>query len=273
MKRILISLFLLGLFSCGKFEKVEQEETQPQLITTQSGTTLDIFYKSMTKLRVEVFYEQGSAPYTGTTALGKDYWDLFTSNIKKILSTEERGVDVYIPTQLSQMASFEDKNKASWSVSELQSLFSELGSSSSTQDTGYLSIIFLSGAFKDSNGEVKSNVLGIHITGTNRIVIFKDLMKSIEANENMWVARFSEQSVLIHEGGHALGMVNNGLPMSEEHQDSEHGAHCTNDKCVMYWLNEGRDGLKDFIQQYILTGSEIIWGEHCLQDAAKYRSN
>ena len=268
MKSIGIKLLiLLFILSCGKTE-VEKVETKTN--SAQSESMLKTFYKSMNKLRVEVFYEEGSEPYTGTSLLGKDYWDLFDKNIREILQVDTRSIDIFIPNELSEMASFTDKSKESWSVSELQNLFSEVGASASTSDTAYLSIIFLSGAFRESSGEVNRNTLGIHITGTTRIVIFKDLLKAIESSDGKWVSRYSEQSVLVHEVGHAIGMVNNGLPMSTEHHDSEHGDHCTNDKCVMFWLNEGKEGLKDFIHQYISTGSEIIWGDQCLQDAKSY---
>jgi len=244
-----------------------------QIASVQQSSLLNIFYKNMTKLNVEVFYEEGSAPYTGTSTFGKDYWNLFVVNIEKILNTSNRSIQTNFQTQVNEMSSFSSRNKETWNTIELKSLFNELGAGESIDTTGVLSILFVSGYFEDSSGNRQENVLGIHMTGTTQIIIFKDLIKKINEDENTWVARFSEQSVLIHEVGHALGLVNNGLPMSsssEGHQDNEHGHHCSNEKCVMYWLNEGRDGLKNFIYEYVSTGNEIIFDQQCLDDAADY---
>jgi hypothetical protein len=47
-----------------------------------------------------------------------------------------------------------------------------------------------------------------------------------------------EQSVLVHEMGHDLGLVNLGCPLTSNHLDTQHGPHCINDICVMFWATE-----------------------------------
>lgn len=44
-----------------------------------------------------------------------------------------------------------------------------------------------------------------------------------------------EATVFNHEFGHNMGLVANGSPMQENHQDSENGHHCTDDNCLMYY--------------------------------------
>ena len=44
-----------------------------------------------------------------------------------------------------------------------------------------------------------------------------------------------ETSVLEHEFGHILGLVNLGTPMQVFHQDTAHGNHCNNTHCLMYY--------------------------------------
>jgi len=44
-----------------------------------------------------------------------------------------------------------------------------------------------------------------------------------------------ESSVLEHELGHILGLVNTGTPMVADHQDNAHGNHCNNSQCLMYY--------------------------------------
>jgi predicted Zn-dependent protease len=47
-----------------------------------------------------------------------------------------------------------------------------------------------------------------------------------------------ERSVVNHELGHLLGLVNEGSEMQNPHQDEAHGKHCDNDSCIMNWVVE-----------------------------------
>jgi hypothetical protein len=59
-------------------------------------------------------------------------------------------------------------------------------------------------------------------------------------NENSGGAGQTDRTVLIstlllHEFGHLLGLVNQGSPMQSFHKDSANGAHCNNSSCLMYY--------------------------------------
>jgi hypothetical protein len=82
--------------------------------------------------------------------------------------------------------------------------------------------------------------------------------------------KYVEQVTLIHEIGHAIGLVNNGLPMVEAHQDADHGAHCNNPDCVMYWANEGPNDMLKFAQNASMNQATIIFDSKCLNDARSY---
>jgi hypothetical protein len=97
--------------------------------------------------------------------------------------------------------------------------------------------------------------------------MFKPVIRSsVGRDGSTSVARFVEQSTLIHEFGHAIGLVNHGMRLTTMHQDTAHGAHCTNDKCTMFWANEGAVSASKFARQYVITGSEILYGAECLAD-------
>lgn len=55
-----------------------------------------------------------------------------------------------------------------------------------------------------------------------------------------------ESSVLEHELGHILGLVNLGSPMQQNHQDADHNNHCTNTKCLMYYAVQTHKGLGSY---------------------------
>ena len=52
-----------------------------------------------------------------------------------------------------------------------------------------------------------------------------------------------------------------------EKEDAEHGAHCNNPDCVMYYLNEGASDLANFVITAVTSGSTIVFDEACLSDA------
>lgn len=47
-----------------------------------------------------------------------------------------------------------------------------------------------------------------------------------------------ETTVLEHEIGHLMGLVNLGSDMVIDHEDQDHERHCDNDDCLMYWAVE-----------------------------------
>jgi len=52
-----------------------------------------------------------------------------------------------------------------------------------------------------------------------------------------------ESSVVEHELGHIMGLVNLGTHMVVFHQDTAHGNHCNNPNCLMYYATEIHAGL------------------------------
>lgn len=47
-----------------------------------------------------------------------------------------------------------------------------------------------------------------------------------------------ETTVVLHEMGHLLGLVNVGSEMVEPHEDESYDHHCDNEDCLMYWAIE-----------------------------------
>lgn len=58
-----------------------------------------------------------------------------------------------------------------------------------------------------------------------------------------------ERATLLHEAGHAMGLVDNGLPMVTPREDPEHPGHPTNAQSVMYWAIESTAGLRQLLVQ------------------------
>jgi len=69
-----------------------------------------------------------------------------------------------------------------------------------------------------------------------------------------------ETSVLEHEFGHLMGLVNLGTPMVTFHQDTAHGNHCNNPDCLMYYAIDTHDALP------MLASRIPVLDSNCLKD-------
>ena len=69
-----------------------------------------------------------------------------------------------------------------------------------------------------------------------------------------------ESSVLEHEFGHLMGLVNLGTPTVSFHQDTVHGNHCSNPYCLMFYAIDTHDALP-------MQASRIpVLDSNCLKD-------
>lgn len=104
------------------------------------------------------------------------------------------------------------------------------------------------------------NVLGAAYFNTS-MVILKETIDSNTGGFGQPATSTVESSVLMHEFGHIMGLVDNGTPAVQDHVDEENGPHCTDDTCLMYWAIETTDLMGN------LTGGSIPeLDAQCLQD-------
>jgi predicted Zn-dependent protease len=245
-------LFLLLLIiSCGK-ESPKKSSVQKQNVSA--------YYSSPT-LKIKVFYEPGAEPYVSDTLLFK-YWTILEKNLEALFQGRKITPQLTVPKELSDMQLLPISGKDLWTVDDVMKL-SQAQNLSSLADT--FEIYFVNG-----NAEQGPGVIGFHVSNTRVMVIFKDVIRSTGTGQGEAVPKYVEQSTLVHELGHTLGLVNNGLPMKHEHQDKAHGAHCSNEDCVMYWSNEGTAGLIKFAQRVSTALSVVMFDDKCLEDARSF---
>lgn len=263
----MVSFFLIFLLSvsCGKVT----QETETTYIDKQSDKNLKVLFNSMSSMEVEVVYEPGAEPYVGNRPNGKAYWELLEVNIKEIFKQRENEFVLTVPKTLQQMRSIPDQGKSSWTVEELIALENSFRQTQHSGAQASLFVAFVDG-YLNQNGSANPNVIGVSIAGTTMVAIFKDVIKSANNSSSSMTAKFMEQSTLVHEFGHVVGLVDNGLAMSTSHKDNEHGHHCDNSQCVMYWKNEGKSDLILFVQQMMISGSSIMFDQNCLEDSKNY---
>ena len=252
----LVSLFLIAIFiSCGKVNEQTTEFVDTKEVQAEAA---DRYFTSTSKIVVNVYYEPGAEPFTGTTSRGNEYWDILENNLSAIFQYRSSPPALQVPKNIAEMNEIDPQNESKWSGDEVYALHERTQAPTILSGEDHFYIYFLKG-----NAESSDNVIGFSINGTSVIAIFKDV---VTASGSSTVQKYTEQSTLVHEMGHALGVVNNGVPLTSNHQDPENGKHTSNSDCIMYWQNEGASDLRQFVLKIITTGNTVMWGPEVLKD-------
>jgi hypothetical protein len=165
------------------------------------------------------------------------------------------------------MTEIPDQGLPSWTLEQIISLADQEFNIPQTSTTAEFFVLFLNGYF-NNEGVVSRNVIGVSIGGTPVIAIFKDVI--LGSGFTLFTDIYIEQLTLVHEFGHGVGLVNNGIPMVIDHEDPQHPHHCTNQECVMFWENDSTN-LVFFIQKVNNSSSDVVYGPECLEDARDYK--
>jgi hypothetical protein len=224
------------------------------------GAGTNVFAATTTKVVVEIDYEAGQQPYTGQVIGFGETFEPTVTNIGRLFAGKKT---LTLPTALPAMSDIGAVDDEQLTVEDILALAATHRNERDAPDTKTYYVVFVSGHFADGQGE-RPNVLGVAIGDT--IAMFKDVIRKTASLAQPNAERFVEQATLIHELAHSIGLVSNGVPMVEPHRDTQHGAHCDNADCVMYWLNEGASEARDFALRRLLGGDTILFDTACLAD-------
>jgi hypothetical protein len=225
----------------------------------------EVFPEKVTTIEIEVDYAPGAEPYTGDAGATGDVWDLFRANAEALF--EGRDKTFIIPTTLDEMQELEDVPAGPYDYDEIVAIADAHRDRKSSGSVVTYYVVWLDGLY-EKDGSEQAGVLGVSLTGTGIIAMFKPVIESTSVGPLGAVERYVEQATLVHEFGHAVGLVNNGLPLTSEHHDAEHGAHCNNEDCVMYYQVEGASAMVDFVVARVTSGDVVLFADDCLADAA-----
>ena len=251
MRFLLTSLVVVIVSGCGGDDGGGDDDDDPP----------GVFDPAITEVRVEIDYETGQAPYTGPIIGFGDAFAISTANLGRIFAGAKT---VTLPTTTAAMQDLGAIADEELTGDDLLAIAADHRDQRSAGNVYTYYVVWVSGLFTDGSGP-RPNVLAVSIGGTGVVAMFKDVIAGtggVVPN----VEKFVEQSTLVHELGHAIGLVANGVATTSAHHDQAHGAHCTNDACVMYYLNEGAGDMAAFAQQYVTSGDAILFDAACLAD-------
>lgn len=194
---------------------------------------------SYDSLVVQVQYVEGHRPTDQGLSILHDF---LSSRLNK-----PRGISV-------QLEAIPSPGQATYTVEDVVALEQQHRTAFTEESTLAVYFLFLDGEFSED-----ANVLGFAYYNTS-MAIFQERIENNTGGTLGPSQSTVEGVVLSHEIGHNLGLVANGSPMQEEHQDEPHGKHCDNEDCLMYHAVR----TLDFIAG--LTGDGPVLDQNCIDD-------
>lgn len=179
--------------------------------------------KKYKMLIVEINYVQGYMP---TEEAVNNMVNFLSARLKK-----PKGVKV-------TMKSIPSPRKSSFSHSDVVHLEKIYRKHFPLGDILTAHILFLDAGYIQDTDNTK--YLGMAY-GATSIAIFQKTVSDYSGGITQPSNEVLETTIINHEFGHVLGLVNNGTSMQTNHQDTNHGHHCNNEQCLMYYATETTD--------------------------------
>jgi hypothetical protein len=237
---ILLSCLLIGVNGCKKDANTNLSLPDSYSNEAVGSSANDLLSDQKFKaLKIEVNYMPGQAPDQGAIS---HFQNLLASTLNKI-----GGIRI-IQRQIAS------DNKSSYSLKDIKLIEKANRTIYTKGDTLGVYFLVTDADYSDNR------VLGIAFRNTSFVLLGKTIQ-----NNSGGIGKASrtklEATVLEHEFGHLLGLVNLGTSMQTQHQDTPNGKHCTNSNCLMSFSAETTD-----ITGFLLTGSIPEFDSNCKND-------
>lgn len=195
------------------------------------------------KLNIEIIYFEGHSP--NQTAL---------DNLETFLENRLNKPDGVHFTKKEINGS----NNNSYTVSDLEKLEEKERNLYPKDRELAASIIYTDAGY--STDTENSKTLGVAY-GRSSMAIFEPTIDDFSGGIGQVSEANLQTAVLIHEFCHVLGLVNNGTPMAQDHEDANNPGHCDNDECLMYYASNS-SSMTGFIFQESVPSID----DQCLDD-------
>jgi hypothetical protein len=241
MKRKTLAFFLLiALLSCHK--QTVTDITSPEALHDRAvGASANELLSSAKykSLKIEVQYMTGFAPDASALTHLQGFLSTYLNKPNGItIVTKEISPSSNTTLTIDDVTNIEKQNR---------SVFSE-------GDGIAVYILYTNGNYSDNS------VLGAAYRNTS-VVLFGKKIHDNSGGIGQSSRTKLEATVLEHEMGHLLGLVDLGSPMQTPHKDDAHGNHCSNSNCLMYYAAETTD-----ILGFLITGNIPSLDDNCVAD-------
>ncbi len=170
-----------------------------------------------------------------------------------------------------------------WSFEELRKVAAAQYDGPTHGEEVVIHVLIVNGSYGESTSDAMvSNTLGLAWSNRN-VVLFADALADActpDNNEELRRRGLVERAcnatftgTWLHEIGHVIGLVDNGLPMVEPHADPDHPAHDDDPESIMYWAFDVAN-VFDQVRGKILEDEDPIppFSDACLADIEALRN-
>lgn len=225
----------------------------------QFGEPLEPFDADVMEVVVEVDAAPGAAPLFDPLPSGVSPWRVTRTNLARLFGP---GVEVRVPMSLAQVGSL-STDAAMFSSSALLDL-STAHAEAPKEGQVRFHVMFLAGVFVDDDGVAQPGVAAANVAGTRVLAVFSGRPGQGDATPSFAAA--AQQAAVVHEIGHALGLVGLDTPMVNAHAKRGDPGHCAVPDCVM----ADRGAPASQVQSLLSAGADRpslgLFGPECLRD-------
>ncbi len=207
---------------------------------------------------VEVDAMEGARPSFAPLRNGFSPWVVLERNLEALAPPSSEGFSY--PHSDEQVGSLDAAAGGAFSDDDIRALAERHRDLDRGGRDAHFHILFLNGEYAGNTQQAHARAL--NIGGTRIIAVF-----GAAAAEDSGFEKMVEQSAMVHELGHAFGLVNLGMPDVSGHSDPSSPLHCNEKNCVMGAYSTIVEGTYHFLE-----GDEIplLFGPKCRQDVASY---
>ena len=241
MRKPFLFLLLFGILLPGGCSHNSGEEKNAYShIRFVGASSTDLLTSEYSRLEIEIDYVSGFQPTQ--TALNN------LQNFLELRLNKPGGISILLDDELSS------PGLSSFTTQQVYEIEKEHRDAFTHDNTLSAYFVILDAPYQ------QQNVLGVAYFNTS-MALFESVIRENTGGLGQPNASTVESSVLMHEFGHILGLVNTGSPQVTVHEDESHENHCNNENCLMYWAIQTTDLMGN------LTGGSIPGlDDNCIQD-------
>ena len=244
----------------------------PALLLLAGCSDLPPFFDSgVERVVFEVDYAPGAEPAVGTHGEIDDVWNIAAASTRALLGDDKEYV---FPRKLEDMGGIASGVGREVTKEDVLAISAAHRDEHDSCDTLTVHLVWLDAVYV-IDGARREGVMAVSLDDTRVIGVFKPALSTAAAGvpEDKW--GLVEQTIVVHELGHAYGFVDRGVPRlppdnpnlltSYEDRSLQANHHCFNGACVM------AAGAATSHVESIESGELVLFGEECLADARDAR--
>ena len=240
--QLLATILILSYFTaCKKEATFSNNPDADDLHNKAVGFSANQLLSSSTykSLKIEIQYMTGYAPDAAALNHLQNVLNTYLNKPSGItVVTKEISAASSTTLSIDQVKTIEEQNRTVFTTGDQLGVY----------------FLYTNGKFTDNT------VLGAAYRNTSMVIFGKTIHDNSGALGQTSRTKL-EATVLEHEFGHVLGLVDIGSPMQTNHKDAAHGNHCNNTNCLMYYASETTD-----ILGFLLTGNIPSFDANCIAD-------